>query len=466
MAERKYLSYAGLSKYDELIKALIESKDAAILAAAKEYVESLADNYEAAGSVASAKAELQALIDAVEAEIEKMNSGADAEGSVDYKIAAAKKELGETIAATDKKADDAQAAADAAQDYAEALELRVKANEDAIGDVDNLETTAKNLADALNEVRNAVSAGGTAAAITLDTTTTTEGALKSYTIKQGENVVGTIDIPKDMVVQSGEVVQLEEGAVAGYEAGTYIKLVLANATNDVIYVNVGNLVDIYKAQANAPQIQLAIDASTREISATIVAESVTATELATDAVTTVKIADGNVTKAKLSTAVQASLDKADAAATQAALEAEIDRAEGAEKALSDRLDAVEDKAHEHANKALLDTYTQTEADLADAVAKKHEHTNKDVLDGITAAKVSNWDAAEGNAKAYTDELKNGTVKANSDAISNIKNGESLNSFAAVEGSIEAVEGRLTTLENADTYVAISTDEINGLFAQA
>ena len=32
----------------------------------------------------------------------------------------------------------------------------------------------------------------------------------------------------------------------------------------------------------------------------------------------------------------------------------------------------------------------------------HAHENKAVLDGITAAKVSAWDAAEGNAKSYTD----------------------------------------------------------------
>lgn len=34
----------------------------------------------------------------------------------------------------------------------------------------------------------------------------------------------------------------------------------------------------------------------------------------------------------------------------------------------------------------------------------HDHSNKTVLDGITAAKVSAWDAAEGNAKAYADGL--------------------------------------------------------------
>ena len=179
-----------------------------------------------------------------------------------------------------------------------------------IGNLENLNTTAKgNLVSAINEVLVAVGAGGTAAAVTMDTTTTTAGMAKSYTLKQGNNTIGTIDIPKDMVVRSGEVVVNPEGQTEG----TYIVLTLANATEDKIYVNVGTLVDIYKAKANATQIQLAIDSSTREISATVVAGSITSTELADAAVVTAKIADGNVTKAKLSTEVQATLDKADSA---------------------------------------------------------------------------------------------------------------------------------------------------------
>ena len=50
--------------------------------------------------------------------------------------------------------------------------------------------------------------------------------------------------------------------------------------------------------------------------------------------------------------------------------------------------------HTHANKELLDSYTQTEADLANAVAKVHEHGNKSVLDGITSDKVTSWDGKE------------------------------------------------------------------------
>lgn len=73
-------------------------------------------------------------------------------------------------------------------------------------------------------------------------------------------------------------------------------------------------------------------------------------------------------------------------------------------ALAGRVTTLEGATHTHANKALLDTYTQTETDLADAVAKKHEHTNKTVLDGITSEKVAKWDAAEQNAKDYADGL--------------------------------------------------------------
>lgn len=66
-----------------------------------------------------------------------------------------------------------------------------------------------------------------------------------------------------------------------------------------------------------------------------------------------------------------------------------------------RITALEGRAHEHTNKALLDTYTQTEANLADAVAKKHAHANATVLDGITDTKVTTWDAAVQTVTAGT-----------------------------------------------------------------
>lgn len=185
-----------------------------------------------------------------------------------------------------------------------------------IGTLDNLTMTNKtDLVVALNEVAASVEKGGTGSVVKISTETTTEGYAKSYTFTQGSTKLGVIDIPKDMVVSSGTV----EKDPKDQPAGTYLVLTLANATNDKVYINVGTLVDIYTAKAEATQIQLAIDSATREISATIVASSITATELAADAVVTAKIADGNVTKAKLSTEVQTSLGKADTAIQEADL---------------------------------------------------------------------------------------------------------------------------------------------------
>ena len=121
--------------------------------------------------------------------------------------------------------------------------------------------------------------------------------------------IATVDIPKDMVVSSGKVVVNPEGQ----NEGTYLELTLSNATSDKVYINVGKLVDIYTAKANATQVQIAIDSATREVSATIVAGGVGSTELADGAVITAKIGDAQVTKAKLGTDVQASIDKADSA---------------------------------------------------------------------------------------------------------------------------------------------------------
>lgn len=141
------------------------------------------------------------------------------------------------------------------------------AKKSEVGDITKLNTTAKSdLVGAINEVKAAVAAGGEAGVITLDTSTTTEGALKSYTVKQGGVTIGTIDIPKDLVVTEGSVVTDPDGQTAG----TYIKLVIANQV-EPLYINVGTLVDIYNAKKNATQIQIAIDSATREISATIVA---------------------------------------------------------------------------------------------------------------------------------------------------------------------------------------------------
>lgn len=130
------------------------------------------------------------------------------------------------------------------------------------------------------------------------TAKTSEGYAKVYTFT-GPNGSVDINIPKDLVVKSGEVITAttETGLVKGDK---YIKLTIANQDESPIYIAVKDLVDVYTAQADAEKVQLAIS-GTNEISATI--------------------KPGSIAKADLATDVRGSLDKADAAAPQTALDA-------------------------------------------------------------------------------------------------------------------------------------------------
>ncbi len=110
-----------------------------------------------------------------------------------------------------------------------------------------------------------------------------------------------------------------------------------------------------------------------------------------------------------------------------------------------------------------------EGDITELQSSNHTHDNKDVLDGITAGKVSNWDSAKTvadkaakdigtvtsgktvvqmieeaetsaltDSKAYTDELKNGAVKTNTDNIT------------AVDSRVTALESK--ALQDGDTLI--------------
>lgn len=80
--------------------------------------------------------------------------------------------------------------------------------------------------------------------------------------KDGVNTGAAINIPKDLFVKSGEIVDNP----AGQPAGKYIKLTLQNQ-DEPIYINVADLVDAYTA-GNGITIS-----TTNEISAKVVAEN-------------------------------------------------------------------------------------------------------------------------------------------------------------------------------------------------
>lgn len=100
--------------------------------------------------------------------------------------------------------------------------------------------------------------------------------------------IGQITIPKDMVVESGRVVENPTGQAEG----TYIELKLQHV-DDPIYINVGSLIEyVTSGSKTGDMVVVDIDAE----------HKVTAT-----------ITDGTVTKAKLFSTVQTSLDNADTA---------------------------------------------------------------------------------------------------------------------------------------------------------
>ena len=120
--------------------------------------------------------------------------------------------------------------------------------------------------------------------------TANAGYLKSYTFTGPDGTPVDIDIPKDLVVTKGEVVK--EGK------DTFIQLTIANQVAPV-KINVKDLVDVYTV-ADTAQVHLALS-DANQITASIV--------------------PGSIAKTDLTSAVQESLDKADAAAPQTALDA-------------------------------------------------------------------------------------------------------------------------------------------------
>ena len=135
------------------------------------------------------------------------------------------------------------------------------------------------------------------------------GYVATYIVKQGGSQVGSkINIPKDYLVKSAtlETCSVDDEPVEGYEVGDkYLDFVIntkdSSATDEHIYILVSDLVSAYTADETSLTL-----GSGNVFS--IKAGGVGSTELSSNAVTTAKITDANVTRAKLATAVTDELD--------------------------------------------------------------------------------------------------------------------------------------------------------------
>lgn len=225
-----------------------------------------------------------------------------------YELAGTKATLDEAVAEIEKK------------NYATKAEAQGYANakDTAIAEAKKAGTDAQSAVSALSNKVGSIPSGSKATTVVgyVDekvgaipaqtdysvtvTPSTVDGLAKRYTIHQEATGLDVnIDIPTDMVVKSGAVVTNPEGQ----PAGTYLVLTLANSSNDKIYINVGNLIEYVTSGSGADDmVKIAVSA---------------------DHKVTASITDGSITKAKLATAVQNSLDNADSAIQQDGLTAAL-----------------------------------------------------------------------------------------------------------------------------------------------
>ena len=237
--------------------------------------------------------------------------------------------------------------------------------------------------------------------------TANAGYLKSYTFTGPDGTPVDIDIPKDLVVTKGEIVK--EGK------DTFIQLTIANQVAPV-KINVKDLVDVYTAQANAAQVQLAIS-GTNEISATI--------------------KPGSIAKADLATAVQESLNKADAAAPKSELDA-----------AKEEIEAIKTDVAAHGVKSV--TASGTGYVTASAVTNDA---------GVATITVASTDALATAVTAATSALQAGDVKAGTGMLTlNVKG----TTVTVPHGSMaEANADTYLTKEATNEAINAKAEEING-----
>ena len=111
--------------------------------------------------------------------------------------------------------------------------------------------------------------------------TPNDGYLKTYQFTYGTGTTFEVDIPKDLVVESGEIITVtDEAPISGLTNGTYLKLVIVNQA-EPIYIDVKDLCDVYTGKTVTDGVSVSVS-STNEISATLVGKAVSESNLADD----------------------------------------------------------------------------------------------------------------------------------------------------------------------------------------
>lgn len=425
MAERKYIDLTGLTYYDEKIKAAIDSKDAANLKSAKDYADSLAGNYDAAGTAETKVQELaNGQVKTNTAAITKLNGDAKTEGSVAKAVADAKAGLETKISAADAKAAAAQTAADNAKNAADAVDAKigvVPEGSTVIAEIQKIKDSAYDDTEVRGLINtnagNITQLTGRADAVEGKVTTLVgDDAGKSARTIASEELTKQL-IPEDAKESLDTLQEIAawiqnhpDDASAMNAAIAALKTKVGDipdgATSTTVVAYIKELVDAEKVRATGAEDGIKKDVSALQAAigeggsvADQISTAVAAEAALRDAAD--KTLDGKVATAQA--AAETAQNDVDGLKTSKADKTALDTVAGRVTTVEGKVKTLEDASHTHANADVLDAITAGKvAGWDSAHTKEHEHANKTVLDAISETKVSAWDAAEQNAKAYTD----------------------------------------------------------------
>lgn len=226
----------------------------------------LADTYEAKGAAAAVQGDTTSTVKNVEDALNTYKATND-----------------EAVAAAKKAGDDAMAEAQAKVGSVAAGDASV-----TVGGTATAPTVAAKISQDADNALELVEDGlkvviPAAAEYTIEKAAESGEYAAVYALKKGGVQVGaSINIPKDMVVESGAVVENPEGQAEG----TYIELKLQNVT-DPLYINVSNLIEYVTSGSQTGDMVVIAVNDDHKVTATITDGSITLAKLATDVQTAI-----------------------------------------------------------------------------------------------------------------------------------------------------------------------------------
>lgn len=254
--------------------------------------------------------------------------------------------------------------------------------------------------------------------------------------KDGVQVGASINIPKDMVVESGAVVENPDAD----HVGTFIKLVLQNV-DEPLYINVGSLIEYVTSGSVAGDMVVVSVSEDHKVTATIT--------------------DGAITLAKLSTEVQTAIGKAHT-------HENADVLKGITAGQVEAWDSAEADAIAEATRLDGVLKGELEGQISDVDAKFADYTNTTDMNSAIGAVDAKFDDYSTTAEMEA------AIKVTDDKFANYTNTTGMNT--AIGNAVDAekalreeaegkLDERLVALEDVTHDVeAIADADIRALFA--